>query len=88
VNCDSRDAKGEGFEYNFNLVKDLLGYTIHAHDFKDEVYPYQQMMDLLVKNKWSGWILIENSDKVPDRVAALIEQREIFEGILAQSLGA
>ncbi|MHC4741105.1 MAG: sugar phosphate isomerase/epimerase family protein [Planctomycetota bacterium] len=88
LNCDKRDVKGEGFEHNFNLVKDLLGYTIHAHDFKDEVYPYQLMMDLLVKNKWSGWILIENSSRVPDRVAALIEQREVFEGMLAKSLGA
>jgi len=46
------------------------------------------MIDLLVKNKWSGWILVENSSKVPDRVAALIEQREIFDGMLAKSLGA
>lgn len=87
LNCDNRDARGEGFEHNFNLVKDLLGYTIHAHDFKDDGYPYQLMMDLLVKNKWSGWILVENSSKVPDRVAALIEQRQIFEQMLAKSLG-
>lgn len=88
LNCDKRDVKGEGFEHNFNLVKDLLGYTIHSHDFKDEGYPYQLMIDLLVKNKWSGWILVENSSKVPDRVAALIEQREAFEEMLAKSLGA
>ena len=88
LNCDKRDVKGEGFEHNFSLVKDLLGYTIHSHDFKDEGYPYQLMIDLLVKNKWSGWILVENSSKVPDRVAALIEQREIFDGMLAKSLGA
>jgi len=88
LNCDRRDAEGEGFEHNFNLVKDLLGYTIHAHDFKDEVYPYQLMMDLLVKLRWAGWILLENSSKVPDRVAALSEQREIFDRMLAKSLGA
>jgi hypothetical protein len=88
LNCDKRDVEGEGFEHNFNLVKDMLGYTIHGHDFKDEGYPYQLMIDLLAKNKWSGWILIENSSEVPDRVAAIIEQREIFEGMLAKSLGA
>lgn len=87
LNCDKRDVKGEGFEHNFNLVKGLLGYTIHSHDYKNEGYPYQLMIDLLVKNKWSGWILVENSTKVPDRVAALIEQREIFDGMLAKSLG-
>jgi hypothetical protein len=88
LNCDNRDARGEGFEHNFNLVKDLLGCTIHSHDFKDDGYPYQLMMDLLVKNKWSGWILVENSNKVPDRIAALIEQRQMFEQMLAKSLGA
>lgn len=88
LNCDKRDVKGEGFEHNFNLVKDLLGYTIHAHDFKDPGYPYQLMIDLLVKMGWAGWILLENSSKVPDRVTALIEQRRIFEQMLQKSLGA
>ncbi len=64
LNCDKRDVKGEGFEHNFNLVKDMLGYTIHGHDFKDAGYPYQLMIDLLVKNKCSGWILIENSIRI------------------------
>lgn len=86
LNCDKRDNEGEGFEHNFNLVKDRLGYTIHAHDFKDPEYPYQLMTDLLVKMGWSGWILLENSSNVPDRVAALIEQRGIFEHTLRKSL--
>jgi hypothetical protein len=86
LNCDKRDSQGKGFEYNFSLVKDRLGYTIHAHDFKDPEYPYQLMMDLLVKMGWAGWILLENSSSVPDRVAALIEQRGIFEHKLLKSL--
>jgi len=86
LNCDKRDSQGKGFEYNFSLVKDRLGCTIHAHDFKDSEYPYQLMMDLLVKMGWAGWILLENSSSVPDRVAALIEQRGIFEHTLRKSL--
>jgi len=86
LNCDNRDNEGEGFEHNFNLVKDRLGCTIHAHDFKDPEYPYQLMTDLLVKMGWAGWILLENSSSVPDRVAALIEQRGIFEHKLRKSL--
>lgn len=86
LNCDKRDNEGEGFEHNFNLVKNLLGSTIHAHDFKDAEYPYQLMIDLLVKMGWAGWILLENSSSVPDRVAALIEQRGIFEHKLRKSL--
>jgi len=86
LNCDKRDNEGEGFEHNFNLVKDRLGCTIHAHDFKDPEYPYPLMTDLLVKMGWSGWILLENSSSVPDRVAALVEQRGIFEQMLRKSL--
>ena len=86
LNCDKRDMAGKGLEHNFNLIKDKLGHTIHAHDFKGTGFDYQQQMNLLVKNSYKGWILIENSSKVEDRVAALIEQREIFEKMLANAL--
>ncbi len=77
LNSDKRDTGGNGFEHNFNLVKDLLGDTLHLHNLKDTGFPYQLQMDLLVKMGWSGWQLLEVSDKVPDRVLALIEQRQI-----------
>ncbi|MCP4261465.1 MAG: TIM barrel protein, partial [Planctomycetes bacterium] len=77
LNSDKRDTKGNGFEHNFGLVKDLLGDTLHLHNLKDTGFPYQLQMDLLVKMGWKGWQLLEVSDKVPDRVQALIEQRRI-----------
>jgi hypothetical protein len=86
LNSDKRDTRGEGFESNFNLVKDLLGETLHLHNLKDTEFPYQLQMDLLVKMGWSGWQLLEASDKVPDRVQALIEQRRIWDRMLAKSL--
>jgi hypothetical protein len=86
LNSDKRDTKGEGFEYNFNLVKDLLGETLHLHNLKDTEFPYRFQMNLLVKMGWSGWQLLEVSDKVPDRVQALIEQRQIWDRMLAASL--
>ena len=88
LNSDKRDTAGEGFEHNFNLVKGLLGDTIHLHNLKDAQFPYQQQMDLLVKMGWGGWQLLEASDKVEDRVQALIEQRQIWDKMLANSLGA
>jgi sugar phosphate isomerase/epimerase len=86
LNSDVGDTKGEGFEYNFNLVKDLLGQTLHLHNLKDTEFPYQLQMNLLVKMGWSGWQLLEASDKVPDRAQALIEQRQIWDRMLAVSL--
>jgi len=88
LNSSTRDAQGEGFEHNFNLVKDLLGDTLHLHNLKDAEFPYQQQMDLLVKMGWTGWQLLEVSDEVPDRLDALIEQRSIWDQMLANSLNA
>ena len=86
LNSDKRDTAGQGFEHNFNLVKDLLGDTLHLHNLKDTGFPYQLQMDLLVKMGWTGWQMLEVSHKVPDRVQALIEQRQIWDGLLANSL--
>ena len=88
LNSDKRDAAGEGFEHNFGLVKDLLGDTLHLHNLKEAGFPYQLQMDLLVRMGWGGWQLLEVSDKVPDRVQALIEQRQIWDRMLANSLNA
>ena len=88
LNSSTRDAEGEGFEHNFNLVKDFLGDTLHLHNLKDAEFPYQLQMDLLVKMGWNGWQLLEASDKVPDRLQALIEQRQIWDQMLANSLNA
>jgi Xylose isomerase-like TIM barrel len=88
LNSDKRDAAGKGFEYNFNLVKDVLDDTLHLHNLKDTSFPYQLQMDLLVRMGWGGWQLMEASDKVPDRVQALIEQHRIWDRMLANSLKA
>ncbi len=88
LNCDKRDASGEGFEHNFNLVKDLLGDTLHLHNLKETGFPYQLQMNLLVRMGWGGWQLLEASDKVADRVQALIEQRQIWDGMLANAQNA
>ena len=88
LNSDVRDTKGEGFEAQFNLVKDLLGGALHLHNLKDTEFPFQLQMDLLVRAGWSGWQLLEATDKVPDRVKALIEQRRIWDRMLSESLNA
>jgi sugar phosphate isomerase/epimerase len=88
LNSDARDTAGEGFKHNFDLVKDFLGHTLHAHGFKDTNFPYQLQTDLLVAMNWDGWVLLEASAKVEDRVEALIEQRQIFDRMVAISLKA
>ena len=86
LNSDVRDTKGEGFEKNFNQVKKFLGHTLHTHNLKDTKFPYQLQINLLVKMNWDGWGLLEASDKVPDRVQALIEQRQLWEQMVAKAV--
>lgn len=88
LNCDKRDTEDEGFEHNFNLVKGLLGDTLHLHNLKETEFPYQLQMNLLVRMGWGGWQLLEASDKVEDRVQALIDQRRIWDRMLANALNA
>ena len=83
LNSDSRDTKGKGFDANFKLVKDRLARTVHIHNLKS-TFPYQRQFELLVAAGWQGWLLMENSEKVPDRVQAMIEQRRIWEKMMAR----
>jgi hypothetical protein len=39
-------------------------------------------IQLLARSGWTGWMLMENSDKVPDRVQAMIEQRELWTSLV------
>ncbi|MBN1815999.1 MAG: sugar phosphate isomerase/epimerase [Sedimentisphaerales bacterium] len=78
-NCNSQDLKEPGLEYNFDLVKKRFGATAHAREFNLRDYPYQELIDLFVKMNYKGWILLEARTKPKDRIAALVEQRQVFE---------
>jgi sugar phosphate isomerase/epimerase len=78
-NCNSQDLDGKGLEYNFNLVKKRFGTAMHAREFNIGSYPYQELIDLFVAMDYEGWILLEARTKPKDRIAALIEQRQVFE---------
>ncbi len=82
LNCDRRDTQGAGFAANFDLVKEHLSRVIHLHDLADPDYPYQLMVDLLVKMNWTGWALAERGDAVPDRVQAMADQRRVWETMI------
>jgi sugar phosphate isomerase/epimerase len=84
-NSNSQDLQGEGLEYNFNLVKDRFADTVHIRELNVGNYPYQQLMNLFVAMDYAGWILLEARTKPDDRVAALIEQREVFEKMVAKA---
>lgn len=84
-NCNEQDLEGEGLEYNFNLVKGRFGRTVHVRELNVGDYPYQQLINLFVKMDYKGWILLEARTAPEDRVKALLEQRLVFEKMVADA---
>ena len=72
-------------EHNFNLVKDRFGATVHVRELTLDDYPYDDLFRLFKGIKYAGWILLEARTEPADKVAALIEQRLAFEGLVASA---
>jgi sugar phosphate isomerase/epimerase len=84
-NCNEQDLQGEGFQSNFDLVKNRLATTTHVRELNIGEYPYQKLMDNLVKMNYSGWILLECRTDPKDKVAALIEQKKVFDEMIKKA---
>ncbi len=82
-NSNDADLNGKGLEHNFNLVKDRFGDTVHVRELNIGSYPYAKLMKLFKQMDYNGWILLEARTNPEDKVAALIEQRKVFEDMIA-----
>ena len=82
-NCNPQDLEGKGLEYNFSLVKDRFAMTAHVREMNRDDYPYQQLMNLFVEMDYDGWILLEAHTELARGAEALIEQREIWQKMVA-----
>jgi sugar phosphate isomerase/epimerase len=86
-NSNKTDLSGEGFEKNFQILRPRFGSTLHVRAFNAPDYPWQELFNKLVQSKWEGWMLCEAADKVMDKVAALAEQRKVFDAMLKKATG-
>src|SRR5436190_21276944 len=86
-NSNKGDLAGDGLERNFNLLRPRFGSTLHVREFTAPDYPWQDLFKLLVETKWEGWMLCEAAVKVPDKLAALTEQRKVFDVMLKKAMG-
>jgi sugar phosphate isomerase/epimerase len=82
-NSNPQDLLGDGLAANFKLVAPRLGATLHIHELNDTKYPYDQLFKLLVEMDYAGWLLLEASTNPADKVAALTQQRALFDERLA-----
>ncbi len=85
-NSNSEDLQGQGLDFNFGLVKDRLGATVHVRELNLGDYPYPRLVELLAEARYRGWVLLECRTSPPDLVAALIEQRKVWEELVARAL--
>jgi sugar phosphate isomerase/epimerase len=86
-NSNRQDLEGQGLEYNFNLLKDRFGPTCHIRTLDYPDYPFQTLLDLMVKKDYDGWLLMECHTSCPaDPVKELSRQRDLFEKMVANSL--
>ena len=85
-NCNKQDLEGAGLKANFAMVKDRLGDTTHIHDLIHNPYPHKEFFELMAGVNYTGWLMLEEG-KLPkqDTVAALAEQRKVFDKMWAQA---
>ncbi|MCP4311625.1 MAG: sugar phosphate isomerase/epimerase [Bacteroidetes bacterium] len=81
-NCNDQDLLDPGLEANFHSVKRWFGDTVHIRELDVGEYPYQQLMNLFTEMKYQGWILLEARTKPEDRIAAMKEQLNVYNGML------
>jgi sugar phosphate isomerase/epimerase len=83
-NCNDQDLLPPGLDVNFHSVKEWFGDTVHIRELNVGEYPYQQLMNLFSEIKYQGWILLEARTNPEDRIAAMKEQLEVFNGMVSQ----
>jgi len=81
-NSNPTDLKGDGLEKNFARVKAKFGDTLHVHELESKDYPYDQLFRLLAAAKYTGWMLLEAATKPVDRIAAMKEQKALFDKLV------
>jgi sugar phosphate isomerase/epimerase len=80
-NCNPQDIENPGLAYNFNLVKNRLGHTVHIRSLTSDTYPTRELFNLLIKAKYNGYLLIEEGGNTPpanERLDKLKRSAELF----------
>jgi len=80
-NCNPQDLAGDGFEANYALVESRMG-TVHIHDLRADNYPWEALFARLRACQspgFTGWTLLEDGTVPDDIVAAMRENRAIWE---------
>jgi sugar phosphate isomerase/epimerase len=67
-NSNQSDLDGEGFDHNFDLLKDNI-FTVHMRDLYLDEYPFRKLLARLNETSFTGYCLAEISESTdPVRV--------------------
>ena len=80
-NCNPTDLNGEGLKHNFELVQKKID-TVHIHDLRNDNYPWKELFPLLKSAKFKGWTLLEEGTAPKDIVAAMQENRRVWDELV------
>jgi len=75
-NSNQTDLEGEGFDHNFNLVKDKI-VTVHMRDLFLDEYPFRRLLARLNEIGFTGFCLAEIPDSA-DPVRVMKYYRALF----------
>ncbi len=75
-NSNQTDLDGEGFDHNFDLLKNKI-FTCHMRDLYLDEYPFRKLLTRLNESGFSGYCLAEISES-PDPVRVLKYFRSIW----------
>ncbi|MDE0888343.1 MAG: PmoA family protein [Phycisphaerales bacterium] len=79
-NSNARDLRGEGLQRNYQRLRPYFGGTLHVRELGDERYPYVDLIELLVRDRYAGMVLLEAHSSPPrHRVPALANQRAVMD---------
>ncbi|UCE08754.1 MAG: sugar phosphate isomerase/epimerase [bacterium] len=76
-NCNKADLEDDGFEVNFNSVRDKIRF-VHIHDLFDETYPYRKLFSLLKEIKYDSYCGWEVGYTSSDAVRLMKYYRALF----------
>ena len=57
-NCNATDLDGQGWDHNFNLLKDKI-FSVHMPDLFDQEYPFRKLLNGLNEIHFQGFCLAE-----------------------------
>lgn len=82
-NSNQADLDGEGFDHNFNLLKNKI-FTVHMRDLYLEEYPFRKLLRTLNQIGYTGYCLAEIPES-PDPLRVMRYYRSLwlaYQGLL------